>query len=141
MINELKPYIDKNYPTLPDRQHTYIGESSMGGIMSLYMIVMHSDVFSKAACISPHLYPMYKYFCEGLHHPMEENKTVYISWGGNEYRTHELFARVTDQNLQVLRALLKKTGVDVLPHVFKNGYHSEGSWKKMHVWMKELEII
>lgn len=38
---------------------------------------------------------------------MEENTTVYISWGGNEYRTHELFARVTDQNLQVLRALLK----------------------------------
>ena len=55
--------------------------------------------------------------------------------------THELFARVTDQNLQVIRALLKKPGVDVLPHVFKNDSHSEHSWEKeLPVWMKELEI-
>ena len=113
----------------------------MGGIMSLYMVVMHSDVFSKAACISPHLYPMYKYFREDWGHSMEMNTTVYISWGGNEYQTHELFARVTDQNLQVIRALLKKPGVDVLPHVFKNDSHSEQSWEKeLPVWMKELEI-
>ena len=141
MINELKPYIDAKYPTLTDREHTYIGGSSMGGIMSLYMIVMHSDVYSKAACISPHLYPMYKYFREDWNHPMEKNTTVYISWGGNEYDSHELFARVTDQNLQVIRALLKKPGVDVLPHVFKNDSHSEHSWEKeLPVWMKELEI-
>ena len=54
---------------------------------------------------------------------------------------HALFSRVTDQNLQVLRALLKKPGVDVLPHVFKNDSHSEHSWEKeLPVWMKELEI-
>ena len=36
MVQELKPLIDAKYPTLPDREHTAIGGSSMGGLMSLY---------------------------------------------------------------------------------------------------------
>ncbi len=141
MIHELKPYIDSKYPTLPWREHTYIGGSSMGGLMALYMIVMHSDIYSKAACISPHLYPMYKAFREDWGHEMYPDTKVYISWGGYEYDTHDLFAKVTDQNLQVIRALLKKPGVDVWPHVFKNDNHSEAAWEKeLHVWLSELEI-
>lgn len=142
MISELKPYIDSKYPTLPDREHTYIAGSSMGGLMALYMIVMHSDTYSKAACISPHLYPVYKQFREEWGHEMLPDTKVYISWGGYEYDTHDLFAKVTDQNLQVIRALLKKPGVDVWPHVFKNDNHSEAAWEKeLPVWLHELEII
>ena len=36
MVQELKPLIDAKYPTLPDRENTAIGGSSMGGLMSLY---------------------------------------------------------------------------------------------------------
>ncbi|MDO4198245.1 MAG: alpha/beta hydrolase-fold protein [Erysipelotrichaceae bacterium] len=141
MIHELKPVIDENYPTLSNREHTYIGGSSMGGIMSLYMALMHSDIYSKAVCISPHIYPMYKSLRNDLEHEMMENTTVYISWGGFEYREHYTFATVTDQNLQIIRALFKKPGVDVLPHCFKNDNHSERSWKKeLKVWMKELNL-
>lgn len=141
MINELKPLIDANFNTLPDREHTYIGGSSMGGTMSLYMALMHSDVYSKAVCVSPHIYPMYKQLRNDLGHDMYENTEVYISWGGYEYANHHTFALATDQNLQILRALLKKPGVDVYPHVFKNDNHSEASWEKeLHVWMNELKI-
>jgi len=35
MVNTFKPYIDRHYPTLPDREHTFICGSSMGGLMSL----------------------------------------------------------------------------------------------------------
>lgn len=141
MITELKDHIDSHYPTLPDREHTYVGGSSMGGLMSLYMALMHSEVYSKAVSVSPHLYPIYHQMRNDLGHPMVPGTSVYISWGGYEYPTHALFARVTDQNLQIIRALMKKPGVDVLPHVFKNDNHSEGAWEKeMHVWMNELEL-
>ena len=141
MTTTLKAHIDRNYPTLPDRGHTYIGGSSMGGLMSLYMVLMNSDVYSKGISVSPHLYPAYKQLREDIDHPMHPDTTVYISWGGYEYETHALFARVTDQNLQLIRALLKKPGVDVLPHVFKNDNHSESAWEKeMHVWMNELNL-
>ena len=45
LINTLKPITDENYPTLPDRAHTFIAGSSMGGLMSLYAVTKHNDVF------------------------------------------------------------------------------------------------
>ena len=57
-----------------------------------------------------------------------------------EYKPH-IMAMATDQNLQILRALMKKPGVDVIPHCFKNDDHSERAWEKeLPVWMKELNI-
>ncbi len=141
MIHELKPYIDAHLPILTDRNHTYIGGSSMGGIMALYGILMHSNVYSKATCVSPHIYPMYKQLKKDWHHEMVPDSKVYISWGGYEYDTHHLFATVTDQNLQIITTLMRKEGVDVYPHVFKNDNHSEASWQKeLPVWMKDLEL-
>lgn len=34
-IHRFKPLIDQNFRTLPDRAHTFIGGSSMGGLMSM----------------------------------------------------------------------------------------------------------
>ena len=34
IIHELKPYIDSNFPTIPFRECTAIGGSSMGGLMA-----------------------------------------------------------------------------------------------------------
>lgn len=141
MISDLKDYIDDKYPTKKSRKYTYVGGSSMGGTMALYMAIKHSDVYSKAVCVSPHIYPMYKSFRTILDTPMHKDTQVYISWGGHEYPTHYIFAVATDQNLQIIRALFKKDGVDVLPHCFKNDDHSESSWRKeLPVWMEEMEI-
>lgn len=142
MIHELKPYIDANYPTNPSRDYTYVGGSSMGGTMSLYMAMHHSDMYSKFICVSPHIYPMYKKFREDFDCKILPDTQIYISWGGYEYPTHHIFAMVTDQNLQIIRALFKKEGVDVIPHVFKNDNHSESAWQKeLPVWMKECHIV
>lgn len=52
----LKPVIDSLYPTYPDRDNTYVMGSSMGGLMSLYLICMAPDTFGGAACLSTHWY-------------------------------------------------------------------------------------
>ncbi len=49
----LKPMIDENLMTLPDRENTCIGGSSMGGLQSFYMAMMHPDVYGRAICFSP----------------------------------------------------------------------------------------
>ena len=46
IINDLKPYIDKEYRTLPDRLNTIICGSSMGGLMALYAVVRYNQYFS-----------------------------------------------------------------------------------------------
>lgn len=51
VVEELKPLIDRELPTLTSRKDTWIAGSSMGGLMSLYTITAHNDTFSKAACL------------------------------------------------------------------------------------------
>jgi len=52
LINELKPFIDENYRTLPDRANTAVMGSSLGGLISLFLAWEHPEVFGMAACLS-----------------------------------------------------------------------------------------
>ncbi len=54
LVTELKPFIDKNYSTLSDRENTFIMGSSMGGLMSLYAISEYPEIFGGAGCLSSH---------------------------------------------------------------------------------------
>lgn len=53
MVHTFKPYIDENFRTIPDRNHTFIAGSSMGGLMSLYAVLEYNQTFSRAAALSP----------------------------------------------------------------------------------------
>jgi predicted alpha/beta superfamily hydrolase len=55
LVEELKPYIDKNFSTRKDRNNTFIAGSSMGGLISIYAICEYPNVFGGAAGISTHL--------------------------------------------------------------------------------------
>jgi enterochelin esterase-like enzyme len=55
LVNELKPLIDKRFRTKPDRRHTAIAGSSMGGLISLYATSAYPKVFGVAGCVSTHL--------------------------------------------------------------------------------------
>jgi predicted alpha/beta superfamily hydrolase len=53
IIEELKPFIDREYLTRPEREFTGIGGSSLGGLVSLYLAFKRPDIFSRVAAISP----------------------------------------------------------------------------------------
>ena len=54
IIQELKPFIDRNFSTLTQRAHTFTAGSSMGGLISLYALCEYPEVFGGAACLSTH---------------------------------------------------------------------------------------
>ena len=54
MADTVKPAIDQRYRTLPEMEHTAVMGSSMGAMVSLYMLCEFPEVFSKAACLSTH---------------------------------------------------------------------------------------
>jgi predicted alpha/beta superfamily hydrolase len=54
LVQEVKPEIDRKYATRPEREHTIIMGSSMGGIISLYAICEYPEVFGAAGCLSTH---------------------------------------------------------------------------------------
>ena len=53
VVEKLKPFIDKEYRTLSDREHTAVMGSSMGGLISFLLVWNYPQVFSQTACLSP----------------------------------------------------------------------------------------
>lgn len=54
LAGPLKQWIDTNFRTLSDRDHTAIAGSSMGGLMSCYAFLRRPDIYGRAACVSSH---------------------------------------------------------------------------------------
>lgn len=54
LVDELKPAIDRRFATRPGREATTIAGSSMGGLISLYALCEHPQVFGAAAALSAH---------------------------------------------------------------------------------------
>ena len=52
LVEELKPFIDKTYPTLMGQADTFIMGSSMGGLISAYAVAEYPEVYGGAACLS-----------------------------------------------------------------------------------------
>jgi enterochelin esterase-like enzyme len=53
LIDELKPFIDREYRTLADSAHTGLGGSSLGGLVSLYVGLKFPQAFGRLAALSP----------------------------------------------------------------------------------------
>jgi predicted alpha/beta superfamily hydrolase len=53
LLTELKPKIDRDYRTLPDRKNTGLLGSSLGGVATFYIGMKHPDRFSMLAVVSP----------------------------------------------------------------------------------------
>ena len=138
IVNEIKPMIDREYRTIPDREFTGIGGSSMGGIMALYAGVRYNHIFSKAACVSSAIgfcvRPMMKDIRSCPIHP---NSRFYLSWGTREAyglkdptredhssRTYKWNKRAAD--------LLTERGAQVKLYCQVEGRHCEADWEKQN---------
>jgi predicted alpha/beta superfamily hydrolase len=56
IAHSIKPAIDAEFRTLPDRKHTGIMGSSMGGLISLYAYFHREHIFGYAGVMSPSLW-------------------------------------------------------------------------------------
>ena len=53
LLEEVKPFIEREYRALTGSQYNGIGGSSLGGLVSLYLGLKHSRMFGKIAALSP----------------------------------------------------------------------------------------
>jgi predicted alpha/beta superfamily hydrolase len=53
VVEELKPFIDRQYRTRRHAQSTGVGGSSLGGLVSLFLGLRYPKVFGKVAVLSP----------------------------------------------------------------------------------------
>lgn len=123
----LKPLIDKRYPTIPDREATFIAGSSMGGLMSLYAVIAYNDVFSRAACLSPSIW-VNPWRVNDLvqRAKLAPDTVIYMDYGSREMGNHDgmrkFFATVTGR--------LMNKRVWVTSRIIPNGDHCEACWEE-----------
>lgn len=127
MVNTFKPYIDQEFPTLPDREYTFIAGSSMGGLMALYAVTQYNQVFSRAAALSPSVWVAPERLDWLLRWvQLDRNTVVYMDYGEQELHNHsgmkKMFNRVVNRLLD-RRVMLNA-------RIVPGGDHSEGSWEK-----------
>jgi predicted alpha/beta superfamily hydrolase len=53
LVEELKPFVDQTYRTLPGAEHCGLGGSSLGGLVTLYLGLRYTWLFSKLSVMSP----------------------------------------------------------------------------------------
>jgi predicted alpha/beta superfamily hydrolase len=124
---ELKPQIDSHYRTLPEREHTGIGGSSMGGLISLHAGLQRADLYSKLMIFSPSLWISTKVYEAAEAFCPEAPTRVYLYAGARESRDllpsvrrlHASFCKGAEQSDSLLTVELA---------IHPEGNHSEYFW-------------
>ena len=127
LVGTLKPYIDENYRTLPDRLNTILCGSSMGGLMALYGAAVYNHVFQRAACLSPSLWVAPGKVLEMVARAQIRRDTcIYMDYGSEEMFNHAANAEAL---ISTSHLLLTKR-VNLALRVVPGGNHSEASWER-----------
>ena len=144
LADELKPFIDRTYRTLPGVDDTTIAGSSMGGLMSLYAVMKRPEVFGACACLSTH-WPLK---VEGLEAGPELDAwrdrlvaawTGVVSKGLPEPTAHRFYFDHGDETLDQFYGQFQSRIDDVFRQrgygpdlfetlVFPGAQHNEASW-------------
>jgi len=125
LLRTVKPMIDANYRTLPDREHTGIVGSSLGALISLYAFFRPPHAFGFAGVMSPALW-----FAEGaifpyVRHAPPVRGRVYLDVGTREGTGTLINAR---EMRDILVAKGYAMGRDLSWVEDKHGMHNEAAW-------------
>jgi len=150
LVEELKPYIDRTYRTLPDRAHTAVMGSSMGGLMSLYALTRYPEIFGAAACLSTHWPVSTDHAWAEVHggaaNPLAAAFRRYLSQHLPDPATHKIYFDHGTEGLDALYPPLQALADRV---VSERGYRQPEQWLSMSFpgaghdeasWHRRLDI-
>ena len=129
LVEELKPFVDGRYRTLPGRADTLVMGSSMGGLISLYAAARHPQVFGGVGAVSTH-WPA----CDGC--MIDWLRTALPAPGAHrfyyDYGTATLDALYPPFQTRMDAAMRERgyrEGEDWITRRFDGAEHNEAAWK------------
>jgi len=130
VVETVKPLIDKKYRTLPDAEHTAVGGSSYGGLISFKMAWEYPHIFSKAFCLSPAFKIQKIDYVQNVLNFKGRRKdlTFYIDNGG--VGLEEQLQPGIDDMLEALEIKGYKKDKDFFWILDKEARHFESDWAK-----------
>lgn len=126
-VNSFKPMIDDNFRTIRERDYTYIGGSSMGGLMSLYAVLQYNHIFSRAAVLSPSLWTApgrLKSLAKRA--DLIGDTVVYMDYGSEEMEHRSRMNTVIPE----MTSILISRNIFVTTRIVPHGTHCEACWER-----------
>ena len=126
LVEELKPFIDHTYRTLPGATNCGMGGSSLGGLVTLYLGLRYTWMFGKLAVMSPSVWwrnrAILKTVAKIRHKP---ELRIWLDIGTKESQ------RALPDARELNVALVKKgwvEGHDLAYLEVPDGQHTESAW-------------
>lgn len=136
IVNELMPFIRKNYQVSKRRKDNYIMGSSMGGLISLYAVCEYPGTFGGAACLSTHWpgifssrknpFPAYLFRYISKNIPAPRHHKFYFDRG-----TETLDSMYQSYQEEADSIFIKKgyAGELFMSRIFQGAAHDENAWR------------
>lgn len=126
LTEELMPFISANYRTLSGPEHTGLGGSSLGGLVTLYLGLKYSNIFGRLAVLSPSVWWSHKSIIGYVNEARPQHRArIWLDVGDSE-------GRKTLSDADLLERRLKangwRTDIDLLYMHITGGTHDEASW-------------
>lgn len=141
VANTVKPLIDAEFRTLPEREHTGLLGSSMGGLISLYGFFARPDIFGFTGVMSPSLWFAREAIFSYVQQAPYQAGRIYLDIGTYEgadwrqiQRSSQRYVNMTLQTTRRMRDLLAEKGY--LPGVQlrydeeAGAVHNEAAWAR-----------
>ena len=128
VVETVKPLVDRDFRTLPDRRHTGIMGSSMGGLVSLYAFFRYRETFGSVGAMSPSLWFGRGAFFQYVRRAPFVPGRIYLDVGTRE--GSERFRADVRQMHVALEQKGYRAGRDLLYVEEVGASHHEAAWRR-----------
>ncbi len=125
LVKTLKPFIDKHYRTIKNKENTFVAGSSMGGLISFYAVLRYPKVFGGAGVFSPSFSIVNSKIFDDIQKKGKTiNSKLYFYVGKLEGGT------MVPDMLKVFETLVGISKSKMISVIRDDGRHNEVAWRK-----------
>ena len=125
VTDTLKPFIDSNFRTKPEKEFTGIGGSSLGGLVSIFSGIENPEIFGRLMIFSPSLWVVPEIKISSKKANIADTK-IYLYGGGKESQT--MVSDMKSFKQKLISSEFVKESSKINLSINPKGKHSETYW-------------
>ncbi len=132
LMNEVMPFVQGRYRIARGPEHTGLGGSSLGALISLYTVIERPDVFGRLLLESPSLFVSHRRLLKYSRLVRQWPEKIFLAIGTREAGREDKDKQAVE-DVRELERSLRRAGLDdrrLLVRIDESATHNEGEWAK-----------